>query len=68
MIDLEKIYASSVFSNHNKHPEVVAKYAMREAIRQALELAADNAKCSFDGDGNLRVNKQSILNCINKVK
>lgn len=47
MIDLDKIYASAVFSNYNKHPEVVAKQAMREAIRQALELAAENGKLEY---------------------
>lgn len=71
MIDLDKIYASAVFSNYNKHPEVVAKQAMLEAIRQALELAAENAKVEMLEVGavsEIQVNKQSIISVNELVK
>ena len=51
--------------------------AMKEAIKQALELAAENAKtdCKYEGDEwgmNYnwvhKVNKQSILNVINLIE
>ena len=45
--------------------------AMKEAIKQALELAAENAKVSVEPVDMYRdayfVNKQSILNTINQV-
>jgi len=39
--------------------------AMKEACKQTLELAAENAKCL---DVNRNINKQSILDTINQVK
>lgn len=46
--------------------------AMKESVKQALELAAENAYCNHEFDGahgcEYEVNKQSILNTINQVK
>jgi hypothetical protein len=45
--------------------------AMREACRQVLELASENASINgwgTNGFGSYEVDKQSILNTINKVK
>lgn len=46
----------------------ISKASMREAIRQALELAANEAEVDYNENINAyNVNKQSILNIINKV-
>ena len=46
--------------------------AMKEAVKQSLELAAENAKCEeiiiLDSHKGYVVNKQSILNTINQVE
>lgn len=46
--------------------------AMKEACKQSLELAAENASCNHDFDGahgcEYSVDKQSILNTINQIK
>jgi len=39
--------------------------AMKEAIKQSLELAVENAKCL---DVNRNINKQSILDTINQIE
>ena len=77
MIDLEKILEDNYNPyTVNRHDEPcytiqIVKDAMREAILQALELAAEEAKIdTFPENSNatFKINKQSILNCINKVK
>lgn len=47
--------------------------AMREAVRQALEMAAEEAECrdsinDEDGSGEIWVDKQSILSVMDKIK
>ena len=70
-IDLESIILAYAYN----HTDAQIKAAMREAIRQALELAANNATCEDVGDygrgGAIEyytVNKQSITDIIKLVK
>ena len=48
------------------------KNAMKEACKQSLELAAENASCNHDFDGahgcEYSVDKQSILDTINQIE
>lgn len=72
----EKIKLDDIIGNTKSVPlmysEDKVKKFMREAIRQALELAAENAKPTYEslgaGSSRLVVDKQSILNTINSVE
>ena len=79
-INLEEILLEVVVNNNNsfdidedyKITEDVI-YAMKESCRQALELAAENAKIfpkgrTGFGEDIYDIDKQSILNTINQVK
>lgn len=70
-INLEEILNDCVYIDNEIKPMV--KNAMREACRQILELAAENADaeiiCGYEGDEPYAiVDKQSILNTINLVE
>ena len=70
MIDLDKIIESQRYKSCNCTD--CKKDLMKEAIRQALELASEKAKTNYDctvwncqGES---INKQSIMNVMDKIK
>ena len=73
-INLEEILQDFGIYNNSTHPneEIREKYliivaVMKEACRQTLELAAENAETIW-GQMVVKVNKQSILNTINQIE
>ena len=71
-IDLEKILDNylEVDCDYSYTRESILM-AMKEACRQTLELAAENATTLKDNDPNMNfytIDKQSILNTINQVE
>lgn len=74
-INLEEILEDYGIYNNSTHPNenvrekyLVIKAAMKEAVRQGLDLAAENAETCEDSAYNRIVDKQSILNIINLVE
>ena len=81
-IDLTKILKDNIDNPNNKDLQtLLEKYAtphdildaMKEACKQTLELAAENAKPEFSVDcviirGDIFINKQSILDTIKQVE
>lgn len=71
-INLEEIY-QRLRPKHSSHKELAISLA-KEACKQALELASENAEIDViettdDSSGFIHeVNKQSILNTINQIK
>lgn len=68
-INLEEIFSNNTGRNINQEEYS----AMKEACRQALELASENAVayCDYDRDmltGDATIDKQSILNTINQIE
>lgn len=71
-INLEEILKKHFSNNLEKHPDYLYA-AMREAVEQALELAAENAKLKVYTEYTFNepkyyVDKDSITNTINLVK
>lgn len=78
---MKKINLEEIFKNNFTHTECFIDYdksglrcileVMKEACRQTLELAVENARVSVEPVDMYRdayfVNKQSILNTINQV-
>ena len=67
-INLEEILNNCVYIDDEIKPMV--KNAMKEACRQVLELAAENAEITINSieDLKLIVDKQSIFNTINQIE
>jgi len=63
---LDKIYVKN--DNTNYYSKQTILFAMEEACRQTLELAAENAIVEKKMIRTYIVNKQSILDTINQVK
>lgn len=78
-VDLDKILGNELFSEIHRGCSMsdttcnAILNAMKEACRQTLELAAENAKiCTVKSDNSFlngnKIDKQSILNAINQIK
>lgn len=71
-INLEEILLKHTFNSTVDTLKEDSLSAMKEACKQVLELAAENAYCNHEFDGahecEYSVNKESITNTINQVK
>lgn len=73
-INLEEILNKSLDDNKwylNNRDKIIVKNTMKEAIKQALELAAENAETSdtlTNCFGEPTIDKQSITDTIKQVK
>lgn len=64
---IEKITGEEIGLTHSRHV-LETRACMTEAIRQALEIAAREAALEINTGKSPRVDRQSILNVIERVK
>ena len=68
--DITEVGCIKVVLEGTQVPDII--FAMKEACKQVLELAANNAKCEKIGEGVFAyidiVNRQSILDTINQIE
>lgn len=72
-INLGKILGPPSFNNSGGYGKEIVLKAMREACRQTLELAAENAWWDVNSGADMHnvevsVNKESILSLINQIE
>lgn len=75
IVNMEKINLEEIWLNNvNKFENIsestiwtIGKHSMKEAIKQALELDAENVEIDYQG-GIAGVNKQSIFDIIKLIK
>ena len=65
---MKEINLDNIFFNHTGcHPNSRIYTAMKEACRQTVELCAENAIPYRTNEDQIKVDKNSILNTINKI-